>query len=311
MAGTLHPVAILLAGAQPAAAPMPDEALKAAAMAEKLATEEAASIDQFLLSRTQTLKLPDCAEGKAGVCTLDAFILTPAPSSEKASRECYYDALVTEKVVMPDGSKVFAHIANLVIMPRRRYKPPRRVETLLRDPEAVAVTAAMLFDDPGFHPICFSEYMSEGQIQFRFHRIPPAEGEGVPDEVANAGPWSEPVPGILYGHGNGIDPSSQRVSLSFFESTFRSLRETVGCTITGCPEKLAVSITVRAEGAQLPILQRSRPTSYRTDTTIMVPRNQVGTLSVRYPDGTLQVITTCAKLQETQVSASYQCYKAK
>ena len=99
--------------------------------------------------------------------------------------------------------------------------------------------------------------------------------------------------------------------MPYFQRPFRIFSDAVGCTLTGCPEKLAVSVTVLGEVGQLPIFQNKNPTPYKTDATIMVPRNQLQSLSVKYPDGTSQMVIACSKLQETRVSASFLCTKSK
>lgn len=286
------------------------EAAKTAAMAERVTAEEAAAFDQFIAANTRTLKLRDCAERKAAGCTVDAFMLSTDETAGFPIYSCPYDALVSEAVVLADGTQAHVHLVNLVIAASSRSRA-KRISNLVRDPEPVAVTAAVLFDAPGFHPICFERSMRDRNMGFSFHRLPAGEGEGVPIEVEQVEPDFTPSRGIFFAFGNGRKRSHLREPLSFFDSSYRALRDTVGCTLTGCPEKLAVSITVRAEGDRLPIFQRGTPTSYRTDTTIMVPRNQVGTLSVRHRDGTKQAITSCLKLQETKVSAAFQCGKAK
>lgn len=306
--GTGEFLAILLAlgsGDEPVA----DDALEATAMAEKLAAEEAASIEHFLTPRTQTLKLKNCAAGKAARCSVDAFILSPGGASGGLSRECHYDALVSEAVVLPDGATAFAHLANLVIQPRRIVAPAKRIANLVREPEAVAVTAAMIFETPGFHPVCFERTVLDSDLTYLFYRVPAREEDIVPDEIYEVDESEAQLSRAGKTSRGRVPP--RRWRLSFFDKPLRSFSETVGCTITGCPEKLAISLTVRGQSERLPILQGSTPTPYWTDKTIMVPRDQVGSLFVSYPDGTQQQVKTCRKLQETRVSLSFQCQQAK
>lgn len=72
---------------------------------------------------------------------------------------------------------------------------------------------------------------------------------------------------------------------------------------------MAISVTVRGDSEILPILENGAQTSFRTDATIMVPRGQLGTLSVKFSDGATKAITACTKLQETSVSATFRCAK--
>ncbi|MBA4045123.1 MAG: hypothetical protein C0471_11995 [Erythrobacter sp.] len=306
--GTGEFLAILLAlgsGDEPVA----DDVLMATAMAEKLAAEEAASIAHFLTSRTQTIRLKNCKGGRPAGCIVDAFILSPGGASGGLTRDCHYDALVSEAILMPDGTTGFAHLAILVIQPRRAVARAKFIQERIREPEAFAVSAAMIFDAAGFHPVCFERTVLDSDFAYQFYRVPAREEDIVPDEIYEVDESEAQLSRAGKTSRGRVPP--RRWRLSFFDKPLRSISETVGCTITGCPEKLAISLTVRGQGERLPILQGSTPTPYWTDKTIMVPRDQVGSLFVSYPDGTQQQVKTCRKLQETRVSLSFQCQRAK
>lgn len=288
-------------------------------------------VDGFIASRTRTITFHGCAVTAIADCTVTAFMPEPADT------ECHYSALVTDKIIAAPGEPAYVHLTRLVVAVQgrkaKRGLPPNPVGA-----DEVAVTAAAVFPAPGLHKVCFRRRGTTERLAYDLYRAPEVDAEGklvLPDDgsgkVTGEGGSTAVLGGLIGGiigipagegsGGNGVlagaalggmtaeDPARDR--LPYFDRPFRSFAESVGCTITGCPERLAVRVTVRGGRAPLPILQGNRPTDYSTNATIMVPRGQLGTLAVRYPDGTVRKVMSCSKLNETRVSASFLCDEGK
>lgn len=315
MMGRRHVLAILLALGSGRAEAQTSTVVETPAD-EETAARQADVVDRYILSQTQTITLSDCSVSKTEGCNLQVFV---PPRYERA---CLYDALVTEKILTGSGETAYVHLTTLVVQPISVHVDGKDLD-VQGDENAVAVSAGLFFSTPGFHRVCFlSEFQHKGWGTFRIYRGPLVADQVDPiylheveakeriDTSTTANLFGE-VGGFRgYGLGGKFSGKVTEGRLPYFQKSFRTFTETVGCALTGCPEKLAVSVTVRGAPSRLPIFQNNNPTPYNTDATIMVPRNQLQTLSVKYPDGTLQKVIACSKLQETRVSASFLCTKA-
>lgn len=274
-------------------------------------------VDQVIEELSETVVLTDCGEDEATSCAVNVFVVP----DEKP--KCLYTALVSDAVVRGDGSTAYAHLIPLVLASRDRIGDGEE-RRIVYDKENASVTAAVFFEESGFQDICFARRFRSKERLFELFRAAPLNADGKPikvdERLVNS---SSGMKGALGGLLGGIFGNTKNLAnasmlgsvtgtrtkprIGFFEGAYQRLQAGLGCALTGCPEKLAISVTVRGGEKVLPILENGARTRFSTDATLMVPRGKLGTLAVEFSDGKTRALTDCDKVQETSVSATFQC----
>lgn len=215
-----------------------------------------------MAARWETLIVSDCTAKEPGACVLNAFV----PPLEKPG--CLYTALVTDTVTKADGTTAYVHLMPLVLVSRARSAFPKGAATeedkdriIVHDEQKAAVLAAVFFDQPGLHDVCFETRLGLDNRVFQLFRASPLATNGEPIEVDDThqdGPGSKAGIGIISSAillgvignkkagaleggllGTAAAPKGQP-RIGFFNGAYEWFQSGVGCVLTGCPEKVAL-----------------------------------------------------------------------
>lgn len=230
-------------------------------------------VDNHLTSQTALFRFESCDNSQAEkACEFSAV-----PIQTGGDGECGQHIVVTERVFTPEGAVKYAHVAPMALTPRAIIVDgeAREIRSRLRPTVFASIS---LYDEPGLKDICLGGRIKSDELVYELGDVPERRATFVA----------------------GIVGPSQ-------ESPFRSYFGKIGCLITGCEERQALSVTVRGGENSLPIMFDGSATTLYTNDTISVPRGQLSKLSVLYSDGSQRRVPDCRKVRSRRWSAVYNC----